>query len=627
MFTCRFDNNIKGTASLGSPSKDSLSAATSSSTGAGAEESLSRDMSQLSLFSTGSGTSQDECFRCPGHAEQSLLCMRSYLQAGQLCDVVLIAGSNGRRVPAHRLVLSAASEYFSAMFTGALREAGESEITLGDVDGDALYALVQYCYTGTIELREDNVETLLATACLMQLGAVTQACCSFLAHQLHPSNCLGIAVFADQQGCVNLLTEATAYTSQHFMQVTRNQEFLQLTSEQLSNLLVSDDLNVPSEQHIFHALMSWIRFEASRDKYIARLLALVKLPLLEPAFIADFVEPVCGDDRRCQELLMEAMKWHLLPERRPQLISARTRPRKSTLGRLLVVGGIDANKGATTIEYYCPRSDKWMLHTNMGGRRLQFSVAMMGDKLLVVGGRDGLKTLNTVECLDLTSGTWSQLPPMNTHRHGLGVAVLSGPLYAVGGHDGWSYLNTVERWDPVTRSWSLVAPMQSQRCTAGVAVLNGRLYAVGGRDGASCLRTVECYDPHTNKWTPCAPMTRRRGGVGVGVANGFLYALGGQDAPANNPAASRFDCVERYDPGTDTWTIVASLSNKRDAVGVCSLGDRLMAIGGYDGGQYLRTVEQYDPNSNEWTSVAPLITGRAAACVVAVSLQQCTFQN
>lgn len=36
------------------------------------------------------------------------------------------------------------------MFTGALREAGESEITLGDVDGDALYALIQYCYTGSI---------------------------------------------------------------------------------------------------------------------------------------------------------------------------------------------------------------------------------------------------------------------------------------------------------------------------------------------------------------------------------------------------------------------------------------------------------------------------------------------
>jgi len=40
-------------------------------------------------------------------------------------------------------------------------------------------------------------------------------------------------------------------------------------------------------------------------------------------------------------------------------------------------------------------------------------------------------------------------------------------------------------------------------------------------------------------------MSKRRGGVGVGVVNGCLYALGGHDAPATNPNASRFDCVER----------------------------------------------------------------------------------
>ncbi len=72
-----------------------------------------------------------------------------------------------------------------------------------------------------------------------------------------------------------------------------------------------------------------------------------------------------------------------------------------------------------------------------------------------------------------------------------------------------------------------------------------RLYAVGGRDGSSCLRTVECYDPHTNRWTLVAPMSKRRGGVGVAVAHGFLYAFGGHDAPASNPSAARFDCVER----------------------------------------------------------------------------------
>lgn len=62
-----------------------------------------------------------------------------------------------------------------------------------------------------------------------------------------------------------------------------------------------------------------------------------------------------------------------------------------------------------------------------------------------------------------------------------------------------------------------------------------------------------------------------------------------------------------------------SLSSKRDAVAACLFGDKIFAIGGYDGSHYLRTVEQYDPNTNEWTTLAPLITGRAGACVIAVS--------
>lgn len=61
--------------------------------------------------------------------------------------------------------------------------------------------------------------------------------------------------------------------------------------------------------------------------------------------------------------------------------------------------------------------------------------------------------------------------------------------------------------------------------------------------------------------------------------------------------------VCRYDPQTDVWTAVAPMSISRDAVGVCLLGDRLYAVGGYDGQVYLNTVEAYDPQTNEWTQV------------------------
>lgn len=55
-----------------------------------------------------------------------------------------------------------------------------------------------------------------------------------------------------------------------------------------------------------------------------------------------------SDDLECQKLLMEAMKYHLLPERRPMFQSPRTKPRKSTVGALYAVGGMDATKGTVS---------------------------------------------------------------------------------------------------------------------------------------------------------------------------------------------------------------------------------------------------------------------------------------
>ncbi len=71
----------------------------------------------------------------------------------------------------------------------------------------------------------------------------------------------------------------------------------------------------------------------------------VLCPVLQ--FIADHVETnvLFKEDRECQELIMEALKYHLLPERRLSLQSPRTKPRKSTVGVVYAVGGMDCTKG------------------------------------------------------------------------------------------------------------------------------------------------------------------------------------------------------------------------------------------------------------------------------------------
>ncbi|XP_054127649.1 kelch-like protein 1 isoform X2 [Melozone crissalis] len=487
--------------------------------------------------------SSEEFYQAVHHAEQTFRKMESYLKQQQLCDVILIAGD--RKIPAHRLVLSSVSDYFAAMFTSDVCEAKQEEIKMEGIDPNALWDLVQFAYTGCLELKEDTIENLLAAACLLQLPQVVEVCCHFLMKLLHPSNCLGIRAFADAQGCTELMKVAHNYTMENIMEVIRNQEFLLLPAEELHKLLASDDVNVPDEETIFHALMMWVKYDMQRRcNDLSMLLAYIRLPLLPPQILADLENhALFKDDLECQKLILEAMKYHLLPERRTLMQSPRTKPRKSTVGTLYAVGGMDNNKGVT---------------------------------------------------------------------------VLEGPIYAVGGHDGWSYLNTVERWDPQSQQWTFVASMSIARSTVGVAALNGKLYSVGGRDGSSCLSSMEYYDPHTNKWNMCAPMCKRRGGVGVATCDGFLYAVGGHDAPASNHCSRLLDYVERYDPKTDTWTMVAPLSMPRDAVGVCLLGDKLYAVGGYDGQSYLNTMEAYDPQTNEWTQMASLNIGRAGACVVVI---------
>ena len=87
-----------------------------------------------------------DAFHSMNHAERMMKKMEAYVNKRSLCDVILVAGQ--RRLPAHRLVLSAASDYFAAMFTNDVREASMEEIKMKDVDPDALAAIVNFAYTG-----------------------------------------------------------------------------------------------------------------------------------------------------------------------------------------------------------------------------------------------------------------------------------------------------------------------------------------------------------------------------------------------------------------------------------------------------------------------------------------------
>jgi kelch-like protein 17 (actinfilin) len=72
-------------------------------------------------------------------------------------------------------------------------------VELHDIEAQSLRQLIDFAYTGEIDITEENVQVLLPASSLLQIQSVREACCKFLLRQLHPSNCLGIRSFAGER--------------------------------------------------------------------------------------------------------------------------------------------------------------------------------------------------------------------------------------------------------------------------------------------------------------------------------------------------------------------------------------------------------------------------------------------
>lgn len=520
-------------------------------------------------------------------------------------------------IPAHKMVLASCSPYFYAMFTG-FEESRQDRITIQGVDCAALQVLIEYVYTSLVEVTEDNVQILLPAANLLQLHDVRDACCDYLQLQLDASNCLGIREFADIHGCPDLFNYADQYVQQHFCEVVQSEEFLNLSYDHVLALIQNDQLLVTSEERVYESAIAWIYFDPKpRTAHIAQLMEHVRLPLLSQDYLMSRVEtePLFKGDLHCKDLLIEALKFHLLKgEMRNTLKTPRTIPRQPVgLPKVLLVIGGQAPKAIRSVEYYDLREEKWFQAAEMPNRRCRAGLAMLGDKVYAVGGFDGSLRVRTVEMYDSATDTWTSGASMVARRSTLGVAVLNDCIYAVGGFDGTSGLNSAEMYDPVTQEWQMIASMSTCRSSVGVGVVNGLLYVVGGYDGASrqCLANVERYNTSTNSWTTTvAEMTARRSGPGVGVLNNMLYAVGGHDGPLVRKS------VEAYSPETNTWRPISDMTYCRRNAGVVAHDGLLYVVGGDDGTTNLSSVEVYCPETDTWRILpAAMGIGRSYAGV------------
>ena len=102
-------------------------------------------------------------------------------------------------------------------------------------------------------------------------------------------------------------------------------------------------------------------------------------------------EPLVRENPDCKELLLEAMRYHLLPEQRSALSSYRT-------------------------TYRQPDGIQPYLFAAMSTRRSRTAVATVGNMLYAVGGYDGSSDLASAECYNTQFNQVTSINKVDIHE-------------------------------------------------------------------------------------------------------------------------------------------------------------------------------------------------------------------
>ena len=280
-------------------------------------------------------------------------------------------------------------------FVGELSETYQDVVTLKEVDPTAIEQLINFVYTGSIEVGEENVQSLLPAANLLQLSEVREACCDFLKDQLHPSNCLGIKAFADIHSCTDLLHEAQSYAQKHFSQVMDTEEFYNLSHSNVIELISSTELGILSEEDVFESVISWTKFnEEERGKYLPELLSHVRFLFLKREYLVSRVceEKLLQSNPSCKDFLIDALKYHVMPhtdKANQAMVQCPPRKRIGSPQSILTIGG-QAPKAIRSVEIYDCSTHTCFTGPELMSRRCRCGVTTYNNSVYAIGGFDGV---------------------------------------------------------------------------------------------------------------------------------------------------------------------------------------------------------------------------------------------
>ncbi|KAK2703058.1 kelch-like protein 28 isoform X2 [Artemia franciscana] len=196
-----------------------------------------------------------------GDCLNTLSCVFSKLnedrKSFKFCDVILKTGL--KSFPAHKVVLSASSAYFSAMFGGNFQEKDKKEIIIKEEAEDVIEAMLEYCYTRQIDMNHPSMLKLIRCFDKFAIDSAIKLLDKNLSNIINTENCVNYLEVSIQFSGFRELKRASAVS------------FLQMNDSFITNYLKSTHVDILlellkheefySSNSAVASLFEWIKHE------------------------------------------------------------------------------------------------------------------------------------------------------------------------------------------------------------------------------------------------------------------------------------------------------------------------------------------------------------------------------
>lgn len=355
-----------------------------------------------------------------------LLQLNALRQQEILTDVSLC--SDSAEIPCHRNVLVSSSPYFRAMFCGSFVERQQTKITLQGVTSAILSSVVDYVYTGLVDISMEVVLPLMQAASMLQYGRLFEACSSYLQEQLSPDNCLSMLRLSEIMNCDSLRKEAKEMAVKRFSDISGSEDLRELSLPELLGYLEDDSLCAEEEQ-VFETLLSWIHHDPlTRRGAVSDLFTKVRLRYIHPTYLFQFIanDPLIQSSTLCTELIDSVRrlmfsvgtKCDTSMDFKPLWVA----PRRYAYQDMLVVVGGRKNSEQTSREalVFDEETRKWRWLAKLPVRLYKASYVTLHGVLYVLGGlttnTERAQVNTSVYTLSLKNNQWRKAQPMLVPR-------------------------------------------------------------------------------------------------------------------------------------------------------------------------------------------------------------------